>query len=583
MNCAAECPEAQSETALAWAGIVVSVPPFVRMASSAPALDRIAVPAAAERAAAAPPVRREAALFFLVLWGALSWFLWSEWSLSEQYSYGAFVPFLAAALWWLRWEQCPPAAPPASGKGVLLGLVAVALAAVPLLRLVEVANPEWRPLGWLHALMALGVTLALTHAAGGWPWLRHLAFPACFFLVAVPWMRDFEDTVIQRLMRVVAEAAVEVVALFGIPAQAEGNLIRIGTGMVGVNEACSGVRSLQTSLMIGLLLGELNRFSVPRRLAMLGGAVGTALLANGARATYLVWVSATKGMDAAERQHDVIGYFILGVVFGGSLLLAWLLKRTAPATRGPPPRLAGAGTGKGIPAAFFVAGAAWLALGEVAVEGWYRWHERGLAAAPGWRVAWPEQAAGFRDLPIAERTARILRYDEGRSVAWSAGGYDGEGGAGREGHCMMFAFRWKPGRNSPNLASDHRPDVCLPASGLRQTADHGSLAVPAGGNGVTLSFQHLEFSRSLPGARPRPVHVFFALSEDVPRDALPLNPYAVKGFWNHLSTRVRVALAGRRNLGQQMIEVLLLDADSPSEARRAFPTVAATVLLPRAP
>ena len=38
-----------------------------------------------------------------VLWGVLSWYLGAEWSLSEQYSYGWFVPVLAAGLFVLRW------------------------------------------------------------------------------------------------------------------------------------------------------------------------------------------------------------------------------------------------------------------------------------------------------------------------------------------------------------------------------------------------------------------------------------------------------------------------------------------------
>ena len=53
-----------------------------------------------------------------------------------------------------------------------------------------------------------------------------------------------------------ASIASETLALCGIPAQLEGNLIRVRTGVVGVSEACSGVRSLQTAIMIGLLFGD---------------------------------------------------------------------------------------------------------------------------------------------------------------------------------------------------------------------------------------------------------------------------------------------------------------------------------------
>ena len=62
----------------------------------------------------------------------------------------------------------------------------------------------------------------------------------------------FRDRAVRA--RGVAAIAAETMTLFGVPAQLEGNLIRVSSGLVGVNEACSGVRSLQTSLMIGLLV-----------------------------------------------------------------------------------------------------------------------------------------------------------------------------------------------------------------------------------------------------------------------------------------------------------------------------------------
>ena len=127
------------------------------------------------------------------------------------------------------------------------------------LRLFEVGNPDWRPLGWLHAAITASITLALLWKIGGKPWLMHFAFPVAFIFVAVPWVSPIEAPIVQGLMRVVASIASETLNLCGIPAQLEGSVIRVNTGLVGVNEACSGVRSLQTSLMIGLLFGELKR------------------------------------------------------------------------------------------------------------------------------------------------------------------------------------------------------------------------------------------------------------------------------------------------------------------------------------
>src|SRR6267378_7527954 len=46
-------------------------------------------------------------LAFGVLWFVLCRALSSEWSINEQYTYGWFVPFFAAYLFWLRWQDRP--------------------------------------------------------------------------------------------------------------------------------------------------------------------------------------------------------------------------------------------------------------------------------------------------------------------------------------------------------------------------------------------------------------------------------------------------------------------------------------------
>ena len=47
------------------------------------------------------------ALLLGALWFVLCRQLSGEWSGNEQYSYGWFVPFFAAFLFWLRWEERP--------------------------------------------------------------------------------------------------------------------------------------------------------------------------------------------------------------------------------------------------------------------------------------------------------------------------------------------------------------------------------------------------------------------------------------------------------------------------------------------
>src|SRR5438552_4372737 len=278
------------------------------------------------------------------LWFLLCQQLSGEWSVNEQYNYGWFVPFFALYLFWLRWQDRPPPEIPNPksqilNHRILAGVVGfTALLLLLPLRLFEIANPEWRLLAWIHALAVVTLTLLLLWGAGGKAWLRHFAFPVAFIFIAVPWPTALETPVIQGLMRVVARVAAETAMLLGTPAQVEGNLIRVSNGLVGVNEACSGIRSLQTSLMIGLLFGEVKRLSVLRRLALVVCAVVIALLANFMRAVFLVMVAATENLSEVSRWHDIAGYSIIAFVFVATLALAYFLgRKKPPVVAGVPP------------------------------------------------------------------------------------------------------------------------------------------------------------------------------------------------------------------------------------------------------
>src|SRR5262249_50313584 len=266
-------------------------------------------------------------LFLAALWFGLCRELSGEWSVNEQYNFGWFVPFFALYLFWLRWQDRPPVQIPNAGSQIPKSAAAVGIAITALVlllpvRLFEIANPEWRLLAWLHALAVVTLTLFVIWCVGGRPWVRHFAFPVAFILIAVPWPTALETPMIQGLMRIVASVAAEMVMLLGIPAHVQGNLIGVSNGLVGVNEACSGIRSLQTSLMIGLLFGELKRLSIRRRVALIVGAVAIALFANFVRAVFLVVVAATENISAVSWWHDIAGYTTIALVFVGTMALA---------------------------------------------------------------------------------------------------------------------------------------------------------------------------------------------------------------------------------------------------------------------
>ena len=524
-------------------------------------------------------------LFLATLWFVLCRQLSGEWLVNEQYSFGWFVPFFALYLFWLRWRDRPETEIRNSKFEIRRRLTIAALLAIPAfllllpVRLFEIANPEWRPLAWVHAAAAVMLTLLLIWYAGGKPWLRHFAFPVAFIFVAVPWVTPVEIPVIQGLMRMVAHVAAETAMLLGIPAQVEGNLIRVSTGLVGVNEACSGIRSLQTSLMIGLLFGELKRLSVLRRVALVAGAIAIALFANFVRAVFLVGIAATQNISEVGRWHDIAGYTIVALVFVGSIGLAYWLggsevrhqkseiinQRPESAIRSPQ---------SAIGAGYLIFALCWLLFVEIGTAAWYRVHERNLISGVRWSVRWPEQAPNFRKLKIDEEIRAVLRFDDGQAAAWTASSPVNRSGPNTIS-CLLYMFRWNPGKNSALLANLHRPDVCLPASGWSQVADDGVRNYPVSA-AFELPFRHFEFQRAFGDSPPHTAHAFYCLSEDraagssAPQQGANLvaNSPGMSGSrseWTR-AERLRTVLEGHRHLGQQVIEAIFISSEPFSAA-----------------
>jgi len=515
-------------------------------------------------------------LILAALWFNLCKQLSGEWLVNEQYNYGWFVPFFALYLFWLRWQDQPAPSPPSK---TLLPWIFIGIPALLLLlpiRLFEIGTPEWRPLGWIHAASVATLTLLYIWSAGGKPWLRHFAFPIAFFFVAVPWVTPIEVPIIQGLMRLVAAVAAETVTLFGIPTQLEGNLIRVSSGLVGVNEACSGVRSLQTALMIGLLFGELKRLSIWRRVVLIAAAIAIALTTNFCRAVFLVWIAATKNISEVNRWHTVAGYAIVGLVFVGTVILAALLGRGKTDVRDSQsagglqrPSTPQSSSFFIFPASYFVFALCWIVAVEVGAHFWYRAHEKNLVATTRWDVQWPETAPNFRELKIDEDVRRQLRYDQGHAASWTWLA-ESSPATSNPAHSetityLLYLFRWDPGRNSALLANLHRPDVCLPAIGWNQVADTGVRNYPVTGS-FALPFRHFEFHHGTPeNSAPLYAHAFYCLWEDrapSPSAAGSKLPQMATAHstWTR-DERIRQVLEGRRHLGQQVMEVVFVSSE----------------------
>jgi len=238
---------------------------------------------------------------------------------------------------------------------------------------------------------------------------------------------------------------------------------------------------------------------------------------------------------------------------------------------------------------YLAAALCWLLLVEIGTAAWYRIHEHNLVSTARWSVQWPEQSPNFRKLKMDSEIRGVLRFDNGEAAAWTltspissenvvkprASGTQVNGSGENTISCLLYVFRWKPGRNSALLANLHRPDVCLPASGWSQVADDGVRNYPVSA-AFELPFRHFEFQRALGDSPPQTAHAFYCLSEDraagssAPQQGANLVAHSPgmsgsRSEWTR-AERLRTVLEGRRHLGQQVIEAIFISSEPFSAA-----------------
>lgn len=464
-----------------------------------------------------------------------------EWTVNAVYSYGWAVPFLAGFLLWERWRRRPvPTVPPPAL--IILGLGAVCLLGYLPIRVIQEANPDWVKMNWTMGGLCIGISLLALASIGGWRYARFFAFPLLFCFTALPWPVWMETYLIQELMRNNAAICAEILTLFGTPAIAEGNLIQVANHRVNVEEACSGIRSLQTAFMMSLFLGEFHRLSVFRRVGLMLASFLVAFLVNLLRTLLLTYLT---GQGTADKWHDTVGNVAMVLCLASLWGISEWIRPKVPAA-------VDESSARGVqrapfPLWFAVAGCLWLVAAEAATHRWYIYHEEKIPPPVAWHVVWPEQAPKFRRGEFSERTFALLKYNKAETADWIADS---------NYWFQMYYLDWEPGRVSKFLSSSHYPTVCLPATGLKLVSEMGVWD-------CKLEDLHIPFATYIFDEGGRDVYIFHAIIE-----ARPLRP-GEHFTYRQVSSEERYESVwrGERNLGQHVIGIALRGAVSPTDAR----------------
>ncbi|MBV9890989.1 MAG: exosortase A [Rhizobacter sp.] len=327
----------------------------------------------------------------------------STWHRSETFAHAFLViPIVVWLIWRRRHELA--ALTPRSCPWMLVPMALVAFAWLlgDLASVRSVTELAFTTLLVLSVPAVLGLEVS-----------RVILFPLAFTFFSVP----IGDFLLPQLMAWTADFTVLALRATGVPVFREGNQLVIPSGHWAVVEACSGVRYLIASFMVGTLFAYLHYRSATRRWTFAAMAIAVPIVANWVRAYLIVLLGhLSNNTIAVGVDHLIYGWLFFGLVMGllygiGTLWSEAEPVQAAPADRPPsssqPPDQRSAAVWAAALATVAIAAVPHLALGSIAKVDVAATPKLGPIEAPsgGWHgdEAATDWKPAFRN-PLAEAT-----------------------------------------------------------------------------------------------------------------------------------------------------------------------------------
>lgn len=279
---------------------------------------------------------RFVALVFLgVLWVQLFASLVPFWTQGAYYDYGWFVPPAAAWFVWCRVEALGRITEEKEiGARWLMVPLFILLAFFLLflfpLRMIEKNELLWRLPRFIHFFCVAGISHL--YLAAFYSIRRSLYFfPVTIFaLTAVPLPLQLETAFIQNATDVLMVISEPICLGQGFPVELSGSALIMKGEVLEINEGCSGIRSFQSTIMLGLFLGEFFLLHWSLRLVTLLLGILLAFLVNIVRVVALTKIYFERGVEAFNHYHDLVGYLsfaLSAAILIGAALIAGRIQK----------------------------------------------------------------------------------------------------------------------------------------------------------------------------------------------------------------------------------------------------------------
>jgi exosortase len=233
-----------------------------------------------------------------------------RWWNEPDYFHGFLVPVFAVVLLWSRRGMMESFAP----RGNSWGFAFLALTAAMRWAAAFFSYELLDPLSLVPCLA--GVVLFI----GGWRALRWAGPSIVFLVFMVPAPGVVGEMLRHPLQRIATITSTYILQTCGIPAVAQGNVILLTEGQLGVADACSGLRMMMLffTVCVGAVL--LMKLALWEKVLIVLSAVPIAVVANVIRITATGILYETASGELAEvMYHDLAGWFMMPL----AVLLLW--------------------------------------------------------------------------------------------------------------------------------------------------------------------------------------------------------------------------------------------------------------------
>ena len=259
--------------------------------------------------------------------------LW--WNEASYYTHGWGVPLLALVLLAKRLPETHAENRQTKEPGLTILFLPALL--FLFFRFVGEPDPFWRLPLWgemIFLSLLSGLFFHLQKAPIRW---QTCLLAGIYLMTALPWPAGIETKVVHGLTNLISQLTTEIILLSGFPAEMVGNSIRVDQQEITINQACSGIRSLQNLLSFAVFLLIYFRFDALRSCFLFGLAGATALLCNLCRALTLSFVFLNYGESTQVSWHDTIGNFYVILSMALMFLYAWYVKPAEKLDKHPLP------------------------------------------------------------------------------------------------------------------------------------------------------------------------------------------------------------------------------------------------------